>query len=73
MNDFQNAPESVSLSKDNAKEYFLRIGLGVMTLSLVVLVLQYVAALTVAKFAPSFYDSWQFPWILSTVPLYCVA
>jgi len=73
MDDYQSVPESVSVPREGAKKYFLKIGLAVLLLPIVTTVLQYAAAFAFAAFAPKLYNSWWFLWLLSTIPLYCVA
>jgi len=73
MENYENAQGSVSVPKKDAKKYFIKIGLAVLLLPLVTNVLQYAVAFLVAAFAPDIYGAWWFSWLLSTVPLYCVA
>lgn len=73
MNNDMNVTGSVRVPRENAKKYFSRIGLGVLLLPLVTIVLQYAMAFLFAAVAPGVYSSWWFSWLLSTVPLYCVA
>ena len=69
----ENAPDPVTVPRQNAQKYFLQIGLGILILPLVTTLLQYALAYLFAYNAPNIYSAWWFNWVLSTVPLYFVA
>ena len=68
----ENVPVTVSVPREEAKRYFLKVGIGILLLPLLTTALQYAFAFLFAAVAPNAYHSWWFSWVLSTVPLYCI-
>ena len=65
--------EIMTVKNERARGYFTRLFLAVMLLTLVNFGIQLGVAYLFAYKFTEIYDSWWFTWILSLVPLYCIA